>query len=42
MDVIKRNGEKQPMLFDKISERIQKLVVMHPVLTHINVTKVGH
>jgi ribonucleoside-diphosphate reductase alpha chain len=41
MDVIKRNGEKQPMLFDKISERIQKLVVMQPVLTHINVTKLA-
>jgi len=41
MDVVKRNGKKQPMLFDKISERIQKLVVMKPELTHVNVTKLA-
>lgn len=38
MEVIKRNGSSQPVLFDKISERIQKLVEIDPKLS-INVPK---
>jgi ribonucleoside-diphosphate reductase alpha chain len=41
MEVIKRDGSKQPMLFDKISQRIQTLVSMSPPLTHINVPKLA-
>ena len=38
MEVIKRNGETQPMLFDKIAERIQKLVYgTDPNLPPLNV-----
>ena len=32
MEVIKRDGSKQPILFDKISERIRKLAHMEPRL----------
>jgi hypothetical protein len=32
MEVIKRDGTKQPILFDKISERIRKLAHMEPRL----------
>jgi len=41
MEVVKRDGSKQPMLFDKISQRIQTLVSMSPPLTHINVPKLA-
>jgi ribonucleoside-diphosphate reductase alpha chain len=33
MEVIKRDGTKQPILFDKISERIRKLAHMEPRLS---------
>jgi ribonucleoside-diphosphate reductase alpha chain len=33
MEVIKRDGTKQPILFDKISERIRKLAHMEPILS---------
>jgi ribonucleoside-diphosphate reductase alpha chain len=33
MEVIKRDGTKQPILFDKISERIRKLAHMEPSLS---------
>jgi ribonucleoside-diphosphate reductase alpha chain len=33
MEVIKRDGTKQPILFDKISERIRKLAHMEPTLS---------
>ena len=33
MEVIKRDGSKQPILFDKISERIRKLAHMEPRLS---------
>jgi ribonucleoside-diphosphate reductase alpha chain len=33
MEVIKRDGTKQPILFDKISERIRKLTHMEPTLS---------
>ena len=33
MEVIKRDGSKQPILFDKISERIRKLAHMDPILS---------
>lgn len=33
MEVIKRDGSKQPILFDKISERIRKLAHMEPCLS---------
>jgi ribonucleoside-diphosphate reductase alpha subunit len=33
MEVIKRNGMKEPILFDKISERIRKLTDMEPILS---------
>jgi len=33
MEVIKRDGTKQPILFDKISERIRKLAFMDPMLS---------